>query len=413
MGWNVALDWDNPSLDEIGLYFADIFNAVNERCDAWSYSLSLYGFRPFRVGTRYGVVSNTLGAITSITLSGSFPATISKTGTLTLKDDGVDMQQFDEVKYTDVSGSGGTRTFTVDATLAYDYYSEWAFIHDLNPDHLSLYNIGTFVTSIDSKIDQFLTKYADHTQATAGKFVNFDDIPLWTESSILTAIGDASRVRGVFCDIAEWIKQVYKILNQLKWLRYFSSPGRNEDFGSFGSGWYVRSGNDLSWAGAQADYNGNPWFFYGGLSDPIQAHGVNDERYLPAIEDYEVRVARTPHDVSVISNRFSHQADFYGYIVTPSVTVPPVTGGVVEFNGEGLYTENKYNRVLSQASGGTSRTIFTFEDLFNTSPNTEPSDPVLPDDWIASGWSMEGQFGGTKNRYLIMKFDGVGGFDYI
>lgn len=71
-----------------------------------------------------------------------------------------------------------------------------------------------------SGIDDILDRYANHTDSS-GDWTGQDDIPLWTEADMLTAIGDAERIPAPTDPLisARWMFQQYKILNLLRWVR--------------------------------------------------------------------------------------------------------------------------------------------------------------------------------------------------
>jgi len=103
--------------------------------------------------------------------------------------------------------------------------------------------------------------------------------PLWTEATMMTQIGDASRIvtseNG--CFRADWALQQYKMLNELYWYRNLASPELIE--GQLTSGKTV---SHVDWATCVANFNAAAWEF--SLRPPYRAqhhaaHGSVGSKY--------------------------------------------------------------------------------------------------------------------------------------
>ena len=69
-------------------------------------------------------------------------------------------------------------------------------------------------------MDTLITKFVNHTN-NSGSWDNQATIPNWTEATIITAIGDGSRLSAPTDPLisAPWLYQQYKMLNLLRWVK--------------------------------------------------------------------------------------------------------------------------------------------------------------------------------------------------
>lgn len=111
-----------------------------------------------------------------------------------------------------------------------------------------------------STISSLIPGFVNHTD-NGGNWDGQTTIPNWTEATILTSIGDASRlaISQLSPDTKAWFVQQYKILNLLKWTQIHYYYGWHS--GYYSSRSVVGAG--FTWSAALADaiskYNAQPW----------------------------------------------------------------------------------------------------------------------------------------------------------
>ena len=83
---------------------------------------------------------------------------------------------------------------------------------------LLLYSLREYAEAIQNTITSLIPCFANHTD-NGGNWDGKTDIPAWTESSILEAIGAEKRLLVNKLNVlsAAWVTQQYQILNMLKW----------------------------------------------------------------------------------------------------------------------------------------------------------------------------------------------------
>jgi len=102
-----------------------------------------------------------------------------------------------------------------------------------------------YVNAIHSEVSTLIPLFVNHLD-NSGNWNGQATIPAWTEATILTAIGDASRIVPANLNtLSAWYFQTYRILNMLRWVEYENKLSNKY----FLSGIRKRSG------GATTDWN--------------------------------------------------------------------------------------------------------------------------------------------------------------
>lgn len=133
-----------------------------------------------------------------------------------------------------------------------------------------LQDIYGAMNTLHNAITAQISLFADHTD-NSGNWHGQQSIPSWSESTLLAAIGDASRIVPIRLEIlAPWLIQSYKILNLLKWVKnkYTSTVVYWKDAQS-----------NISWADCETNFLSSTWvdigtkynfiFLYSGLYQTI------------------------------------------------------------------------------------------------------------------------------------------------
>jgi hypothetical protein len=247
---------------------------------------------------------------------------------------------------------------------------------------------SSWFSAFQSEINRLFDNYINHNDNGG----NWDGIapasaaPLWTEASMLTQIGAASRVAAPTDPLisASWMYQQYKIINQLRWRREYRT-------GFSGSNGAYRTANILAAdtpAQRLTKWNAATWNSESGdtpkarYDDPGASGSgfIQRKRYTLSLSSLDTWAGGYLADV-----------DWY---VQATITA----GGDV-YN-PAVYTQNVYNLETSyndMASGdGVSREFGNISTI-----------PANQYGQIYS-WDLQGGL----NKLFVLKYDGNGGFTY-
>lgn len=217
------------------------------------------------------------------------------------------------------------------------------------------------------------------------------DIDMWTESAMLSAIGDSQRIRVVSAlsdtsGVPSWILQQYKMLNKIQWLPYVHEKVGDNFFYYWSANhsaqfWY----KDITTGTTEAQINAN--FAAAAWADLEMSFST--PYYFGLVRDYDVtnyeKIGKIPHFTVSWDNTQKYKLDFY-WIVSNSLNFVPLTIGKV------------WNLCVN-----------TGEVLSGN--NYELIDHTLLDNYMSyySGifWGE-----GLKKIYIIVKGDGPNGFKF-
>jgi len=241
---------------------------------------------------------------------------------------------------------------------------------------------------IHDEVTALITLYANHT-VNGGVFEGLASIPQWTESDILTAIGDAERlpVPNDHLNAAAWNYQTLKILTKLQW----SMPPTA--WSIFSVGRYDRTGSGASLAAAITDAHAKAWT----LQSPtglwcfaIQQIGLN---YTEGKTVYTFPDLGSQYTYDIFdSARPSDMGENYFRIND----VPPVAS-----NPPGTDPRNKFWKLKSNATESIS---FSSQSVINNTfePIEVVNRVVSPSGFAKTDWVVVPK--------IIFKFDGPNGF---
>lgn len=346
MAWDENIDYENAYLYEPMEVIPDIIEALIERCDA------AFITRPFINNKGSLSIQLDAGAITSVTAS--FPAdpgNVPSTGDIRLAFGTPPNNEV--IPYTAVSGTGNSRTFTVSSTITNTYRTSsdvWLYT-DYDYDQIITLENHYYATGIiDSKITQLIPLYANHTQATGTEFIGFANFPYWTEATMLTAIGDTARVSTPLYPTAEWVSQVYRIINKLLWVaRAVGSDGQVIRYDPSQS-LTKRVERKSTWAQVVAGWATAGWVTPPGASY-IQSLGKYQSSFgFSGRRDSENILMFTSHTAAHAGDLYMYSQDF----------------NVGTYDNEGFnLTENAFGRFMQNASGVIDTETFDPKPIFD------------------------------------------------
>jgi len=119
-----------------------------------------------------------------------------------------------------------------------------------------LSTVKPYTDAIQAAITALIPLFINHTD-NGGNWSGQSDVPMWTESAILSAIGAESRlIQNKMNVSADWITQQYKIINMLKWSKNINRSRNVKIRGGYGTS---ESSQDDAWNNAVSDYNSASW----------------------------------------------------------------------------------------------------------------------------------------------------------
>lgn len=149
----------------------------------------------------------------------------------------------------------------------------------------------TWFSTFQSTITTLIPKYVNHTD-NSGDWNGQTTIPAWTEATILTAIGDASRLPAPSSQIcAKWCFQQYKILNMPRWVKVsLGFSGADID-------------NCRVYAyGTAADFNAIPWSrksAVNGLAQHTVVWNNGTSLTIDRVRSHKVYTNSFPYDITM------------------------------------------------------------------------------------------------------------------
>jgi len=240
---------------------------------------------------------------------------------------------------------------------------------------------SSWFTAFQSEMTNLFAFYIDHTDS-GGSWNGDTTLPIWTETTILAEIGDASRLDAPTDPLvsAGWMYQQYKMLNVLRW---GAIDRVGNEIVKYEGSTIAQSkiGEDNDQSTAEAEYTASAW-----TSDTIVAllaNAGNNGNYR-----YNRFRAKMKYDTN---NTFGKSVDYYFFITAP-------TGGF-NANGESL-TEDTYYKDTSAGLSETTSEVIEAGAYFSGVDD-------LPIYNTASfyGWRAD-------TAYIILKYDGANGFTY-
>ena len=267
---------------------------------------------------------------------------------------------------------------------------------------------ATMLSTWHTAISTLIPKFANHTY-NSGDFDGALDVIVWSEASILSSIGDASRLSISSGNqiTAAWLGQQYNILDRLRWLRLsaptnsnvnpqqkYSDPDSGLSYTQAGA----KAGAESSFAIADIETDSTAC----GVNRQIQEAMINGSPGYYAFIQSRICAFRIP----IISGTFSATADCYmrptdNYLIT-------------EYYNFGMPDVSASNTTMKMFGTSILDPGVTYLDT-----------PVVGDFTLTGDWgtleAFQGWFlyepGGAGFRngavYAVVKMDGVGGFTYI
>ena len=245
--------------------------------------------------------------------------------------------------------------------------------------------------ALHNEVSALIPLYVNHLlpTATPGNYNGEATIPVFSEATILTAVGDSVRlpVPNDHINAAAWNFQTKKIINLLRWGQISITPVITTP--------NVKSlyRQNISYSDAISAFNGFG-FGYGEL--PIQygvGHVVRGNAAGPAASPgFYVHLWRSRF-IYTYTNGLTHslQLQYYTKFIAPS--------GGIYLNNDYSVSANIFNTLESETTlVPTESHIISVGDINNCS--ITPSYPDL------LGWNI-------SNCTIIKKFDGAGGFPYL
>lgn len=238
-----------------------------------------------------------------------------------------------------------------------------------------------YVSAIHAEVSALIPLFVNHLLPTAhpGDYNGEATIPMFTEATILAAIGDSARIVPTHLStLSAWYFQTRKILDMLRWGAFnwsITSSAGKEFYGG------------LDWDNSVIGFNSLPW-----IGSYSKAH--HNAQHV----DPNVYIVRARLVFSYTANQIPFDFDFYssfdagvfpGTIYVNSDYNAPVTGRIYNI-GSGNVTSN-------------STSVFTIGNIEAVSL----PDPVsMGADYNYIGWAS-----GVIQK-AVHKFDGDGGFNF-
>ena len=226
--------------------------------------------------------------------------------------------------------------------------------------------------ALHNEVTALISYYIDHTD-NDGNWEGQSIIPYWTESDILTAIGDTARIPAPnnHINVANWGNQTRKIINMLRWTRV--------DIDTIDY--------RFKWSGWQGDYATAKTTF----ESAVFTDSLGGGRTYGSVESSGYSIAFKDESLSFNLNI---DADVILYSTFHGYFAPFFSRGYV-FNAN-IY----YNMYEGTHAVGVNSTGFC---LFDNRPiNTYPPEPPVKGSWSDA----------LGEYFLIAKFDATNGFQY-
>lgn len=257
---------------------------------------------------------------------------------------------------------------------------------------IRLRSIYEVASEFHRNISTVIPYFVNHTD-NSGNWNNQEEIPTWTEESILDAIGDSERVPvSRLGSSAEWVIQAYKILNMLKWYK---------DSGTITTDYTIseRSNTDgasSSWNAAQFDatygFTAWPWRYVG---FPYQAFYAGWKGGIPT--GYWKQAKR-------VRKRFGNEtfkATFDIYLFLERFKYAYPSRGVNVFQPIGtMVHEDKWNLKESESSEENQFSTYCWNDDDLKADLLEPTMDI----WCGTQ---------VSEFISVTKFDGANGFKFL
>jgi hypothetical protein len=251
---------------------------------------------------------------------------------------------------------------------------------------------------IDTRFDYFV----DHTQYS-GDFNGAPEIPRWTETTLLTSIGDSTRIPAPSSQIvcAKWAYQNFNILNLLRWRIQPSIPqterARRESTESSAVRWATTA---QAWSGPSSEWDSASYVTNSSKSILVwteMARYSGGTPYTAFLQNYRGKYTYTfaidsYASIDVYSKSVKESRSFGG--LTPSYTFATETG----------WTEDTYVNHETISEQDLTSTIVT-SSLITIGKGNQPADPI-------SDNTVQVRTALLTDASYVLKFDGANGFTY-
>jgi len=241
-------------------------------------------------------------------------------------------------------------------------------------------------------VDELIPKFVDHVES-GGDYNGDATIPMWTEYSLLLALGGGARVDTQLL-LADWAYQQYAFLNSMLWTQHTANI--TDIIGETGQSMWgatIVDAVDLSIATMPFHNTG-----FGGYSYVKRSDGNISGDYAGQAVRGRAKITTT-----VYTDEFANSVSFYGFGDEPGLTPWPITAGTWDAEATG-YVQNVWNHIETTTPANT-LTPTTTSRYGGT--GTPPVYPPTPDDdtygW--KGWTL-------SQRIAVAKWNVTGGFTY-
>ncbi len=271
-----------------------------------------------------------------------------------------------------------------------------------------LYSAFEIVTDIDTCVDSLIPLFVNY-EDSAGDWNNKTEIPGWTEATILTQIGATGRIHPVRINNIfniQWMDQIYKIVNELRWFKNTGLSKRGEE-AKVGASTVGTNYADCK-AEAEANYAASAWTassYWGGLILNYTL-GRYIPEFFPPIGPYYVGITTTRSEIGLQTQTldFKSTADVY---VNGTRSLTFLTGTQYGNKLPYLNYENKLNKIydIFQAEAVCDGAVRWSSVKPTLDAPTEYLEPINPYDQksVASGGILS---------VAVEKFDGPNGFKF-
>ena len=252
-----------------------------------------------------------------------------------------------------------------------------------------------------SNISDLIPQYLNHTD-NGGDWTGKLTFKQWTESDIITAIGDEERypvpTAGHLLD--KWIIQQYKIINLLRWTLLNHPPFRRFYIGRYDK-FYV---SDISWSDCETKFNAKAWDFTPISPSPANPAIVYKSNYNVSLLEWRKEAVKIESSIYWVdpTDKPEFSVDIYilssnsfGAGSTP-IEFTPVDGSTVWEN---------LGKIASFPEAIEHLNIIRFLDSDMSSlPN-----PELSINKVLNNLDTDA---GARAAHVVAKFDGPNGFTY-
>ena len=231
--------------------------------------------------------------------------------------------------------------------------------------------------ALHNEVSNLIPLYVNHTLPVGdpGNYDGEDESPLWTEATILTAIGDATRetVPNDHLKCAKWNNQIRKIVNLLRWTMQTVHSEQQ---------YYRGSGSQATWALAESVFNSASWAVLGGVKR-LEFRNTNQ---------YEKFGTKLYFTVNFPPTAAHHHDVFYVFCTTS-------TPGAIFLPWGNLDIYNKYNEFTTWGETG-----IVSRSFYVSAPDSEYTNSYPIPVGTKQNWGQQ--------WFYISKFDGPNGFTY-